>query len=85
MEKRRAVHLRDRRDQKVDRRRAAVLAPFRESCLNTRRGALAPIVEPQVSDLCEVRGKRAIIDGPASREKQLEANRRAQSEFVRFE
>jgi hypothetical protein len=45
MEERRAVHLRDRRDQEVDGRRASVLAPFRESRLKTRRGTLATIVE----------------------------------------
>ena len=45
VEEGRAVHLRDCRDQEVDRRRAPVLAPLRKSRLNTRRGAFATIVE----------------------------------------
>ena len=45
MEEGRPVHLRDRRDQEVDRRRAAVLAPLGEGSLNTRRGTFATIVK----------------------------------------
>ena len=54
MEQRRVVHFGHRSDQEIDRSWAAVLAPFRERRLNTRRGTFAAIVKTQMPNLCEV-------------------------------
>jgi hypothetical protein len=45
MEQRRVVHFGHRSDQEIDRCWAALLAPFRERRLNTRRGTFATIVK----------------------------------------
>ena len=45
MEESRVVHFGDRRDQQIDRRGAAVLAPLRKGRLRTRSSELATVVK----------------------------------------
>ena len=82
VEEGRAVHLRDCRDQEVDRRRAAVLAPLGESSLSPRREALRTLIHWEVTKAEQVVGHRSVIDGAASRDEELEPNRGTQRERV---